>query len=765
MFDKVYFDSLQRGSERMAYLKNCITEADNGQDHALGLELRHSYIAESIFGDDNFSAIIMFPEYAALYDKHPDLHDRYSFMFAYKWILEDLANFPQVGLDKGEELYGDFFMRCEKMGYSPRVGYMKKAEYLIPMGKDTVMPLMEKFRAADSDELSDGRCDEMCLEIKMQLEFGSEQRAVELLKELDDQGLRSTEGHQRTYGVLTEHFARSGCAPEADHYADLMWPMINGHSNYLMEVGFYILTKSITGLSAGLRAFRRHAPMFFGCKNPRMCFYFADAAHRLFENFASVSETVELTLPSGCEIYQRSGTYSTAELSEYFRKIALGIAQRFDAKFGTGYYMEKALQTMVSAPDGKGAPQVQTAHFTRPADPVVLAIPFPDTGAFPDNGRIVSLISSIDGFECRYTKTADELGTVNMDIGFENGEELDMNITPISYDQINFGYAPRSLQCRHFLPEEVIEEYVGGGAGLLMVTAMLSRGQEGRDRIRLLKAVNALDTCGSRVVLNLGTAQAYDIDWVKLQSGSSSPLMPMYDFTVMVDGSTEPGYLDMRTTGLGALGMREISALRVREENADGVYRILCHIAEFISLGGRMRDAGEKQASGIVYDKRRMMDMLWYPAEERVEDCGEDAAGTALICFDIRGREVELSDLDSDELERLELRKANVFYQLDERKSRETVGLALKAFIEGRLEELIIGFDVVKDGQTYGAYLSAESCMGDTIAGTLVNVPAECGLEQGDRAETDIRQVFFWRAEMEGSYIMQDEAFLLGREN
>jgi len=111
MFDYTYLETLSAGEERLRYLKQCISAADNRSNYEQSLELRYAYIKESVFSD-NFSAIIMFPQYMALFNEHPDIHDRLHFMTAFKWMIEACVDYFQVSANDIENFFEKFKEYC-----------------------------------------------------------------------------------------------------------------------------------------------------------------------------------------------------------------------------------------------------------------------------------------------------------------------------------------------------------------------------------------------------------------------------------------------------------------------------------------------------------------------------------------------------------------------------------------------------------------------------------------------------------------------------
>ena len=131
MFDISHFETLSEGDERLRYLKKCILTADHRRNLVEGLDLRYRYIQESVFNGDSFSAMIMFPEYMAMFSANTEKHNSLSFMTAFKWFIEEMTSYYQVTYKRAEEYFAKYKELLSAFGYSMRTYHMLRIKYFM----------------------------------------------------------------------------------------------------------------------------------------------------------------------------------------------------------------------------------------------------------------------------------------------------------------------------------------------------------------------------------------------------------------------------------------------------------------------------------------------------------------------------------------------------------------------------------------------------------------------------------------------------------
>lgn len=273
MFDQNIYDQLKHGEERYKYLKKVIVEEDAAHNYKEAFDLRFEYITESIMYDDEFKGFIMFPEFMAYYDAHSDVCDQHSLMWAFKWIIGNVEEFYQISCEKIEEYFEEFRKRCVEYGISLRTYYMKKMNFYSYMNIEKMKECQVQFRKLERDRLSDCAACEMNTDIRMELRYGSEKKAMEMVADMLKRGVSCAEVPETTFGECVYHFTRTGNIAEAEYYAEMMMPMIKGReNNFLKEISNVLLLKALTAPNEAYDIFKRSINVFLESKNPEMRF-------------------------------------------------------------------------------------------------------------------------------------------------------------------------------------------------------------------------------------------------------------------------------------------------------------------------------------------------------------------------------------------------------------------------------------------------------------------------------------------------------------
>ncbi|MBR6242621.1 MAG: hypothetical protein IKQ90_03895 [Ruminococcus sp.] len=754
MFDENQFRMMPRGSERFRYLRKCIAQADAEKDFRLALRLRFLFIEESIFGDDNYSAIVMFPEYMALYDQHPDLHDKYDFMYAFKWIIEDIQNFPQVTPEKAEELFTEFAKRCREYGYSLRAMYMKRAEYYIPIDAGQFRKNMELFRREASDEMSDGTAHDLALEAKAEMLFGDASKAVRMLNDQLARGLTASEVPEREYGIFAETLTRRGEFAAAEHYADLLLPMISGKGNYLMETGFVLLTKAYTDLFAAINVFRRHIHFYVSCKNTRMQFYFAEAAARLFDNIlSSGKEEIKLVLPADFPLYNMKGTYSVEQLRDYFRSDALSCAEKFDNCYGTTFYTDKLNAVF---------PESAETEITLPApggvkrNPVTLAVPYVSMSDLPDFDEPAIWFTGIKDLEYRESTFEDGVLIVGADDTVTN-DRMSFVFKPVEDTDFGGEEFYDSLISVHRTDQEKYKRMTEECKVILTISTRYDPGCEERQYQLLLRVADRLNFCQSPCIADVPTFRLLSSDWVKFQAKSSLVPDSKYMYQIITTVSdTDEELVDIFTSSLGCVGSREIAVPGVTRKNVPLMIRVVEQIAESIVTLGIMNDEGIPNECGITLDNE-LISFVWRKAAERHEAVrSEDAE--IFLCLPGR-KETALSDLDADTLGSFAFRDSRKCYRLKEQKAAETFTYAAGYFRQAEDPAMIVGFDIIKDDGIQTVYVNADHSGSEKLTGTIF--AGDDGDMSGQTVEINTDTVFYWQLRDGSDVFSYDDAYYL----
>jgi len=761
MFDESYYISLSVGKERINYLKKCIDEADKAKDYRLSLELRYLHIKESTFNEDNLDSLIVFPEYMALYDKHPDLHDRYTFMYAFKWIIESIMNFPQVSIEMAESYFEEFKRRCEMYGYTLKVYYMKQINFFEKIDPERVMKLLELFRAEESDDISDGKADDISLEICTELDYGSEERALKLLNEMRRTGLRSGEVPQITYGKCVEYFTKKGNIKEAEYYADLLIPMTRGTDTYyMMEMSNVMILKTFTAPNTALSIFNRYVEYFISGKNVKFRFYFANAAYRLFRSLSENGyDVVPIKLPRTFALYSESGEYNTEELSRYFKEQGRELAGKFDKRNRNTMYSDMLDFEYPKVPvERLDLPE----HPTVKRRPVTLVIPFLSAETLPTASDIIKAVESLSDTVVKGSRfdEADEVFSVRV-----YNEEKDLE-SEFYFENRLMGEQNINIweagSFHHFSDGELSgaeDKY----KAYLTINTLYNKNAESYEFNCMLKLADMLNSDKSPAIFDMSSFKMLSAEWVGVQAKTDIPPYEFYMYTVFVDPAKDKEKCNITTCGLSNFGYREILIPNVPQRNAGAAYELASTIARAVCSYQPLPDKGEKAFMNAFYFDKSPVYYSWIRPDETDNDFSDKSEHYIIpvIHFSYESAGIIANKICDEDCSKITFRAPKRFYDIDSALCCERFETALKAFSSGKFDNFYVGFDIpdpTDDEENIAVYVQVENPK--DLTSVIFKGADVDGLREGDMIKINPETVYCWRLEKNGKDYFADNVYL-----
>lgn len=765
MFDESYYISLSEGKERISYLKKCIDEADKAKDFKTSLSLRYLHIKESTFNEDNLDSLIVFPEYMALFDKHPDLHDRYTFMYAFKWIIESIMNFPQVSIEMAESYFEEFKRRCEMYGYTLKIYYMKQINFFEKIDPERVMRLLELFRAEESDDISDGKADDISLEICTELDYGSEERALSLLNEMRRTGLRSGEVPQITYGKCVEYFTKKGNFEEAEYYADLLIPMTRGTDTYyMMEMSNVMILKAFTDPKTALSIFKRYIEYFISGKNVKFRFYFANAAYRLFKTLAENGyEVLPVKIPRTFALYNESGEYNAEELSRYFRTQGEELAEKFDKRNRNTMFSDMLNFEYPKAPiERLDLPE----HPTAQRQSAAIAIPFLSPETLPSMNDIIKAVESLPNTVVTGKHLEEGEKVFSVRVYNENNDletEFVFEQALISTEGIN----PWKFGSYHHISEEKLAEAEENFKACVMIFVLNNKSAEYYEFNLMLKLADMLNRDNSPVIFDMSISKMLSAEWVRVQAKTDIPLYEFYMYTVFVDRAKDEEKHNITTCGLSKFGYRDIIIPNVEQRNVGTAYEIALAIARSVCSYQPLPDKGEKAFMNAFYFDKAPVYYSWVRTDETDNDFSDEFERfiVPVIHFSYEGAGIIANKITDEDCRKISFRTPRRFYSIDSALCCERFERALNIFSSGKADNFYVGFEVPdpKQEEEYiEIYAQLENA--EDLTAVIFNGADREGLNEGDRITINPNTVYCWRLEKNGKDYFADNLYLFEEE-
>ena len=757
MYDEQFYNTLPHGEERLDYLKKCIAEADKEKDAKNMLELRHEYIQESTFHDDCFKAIIMFPEFMKLFDENPGIIEPYHFMFPFKWILEDSVEYYQVTLEQLDRYFERFKEYIEKFGYTLRTYYLKMYQTYINIDRQKAFDAFRRYEDYERTDMSDCKACEMNAKISHEIEFGSEKKAVAMLNSMLDKNISCSEVPQVTYGKFIEIFSKRGIYDEAEHYSNLLMPMIKGDEvNYMRDVSSVLILKSKTDMNYAIDLFSGCAGDYSRLKNPFLKFSFANAAYRMFKTIEKEDvKEIFLHLPSDFEKHNAEGRYDTSEMKKYFYDTAKDLAEKFDTRSGNDHFMQ---ELEFDYPEASEKKIVLIPHGSVTPAPAAIGILFRNIENTPSPEEYIPKAEKTLGYRDSQLQMIKDTGTLfysaNSDEGMVRYRIVYTECPDIS-----------SFRQVHYMPEgamEQLEEY----KGMIAVLPDITNPDRFQEIGNLLRFADLLNTDGSPAVLMLSNEKILSSKWVSMTAKSKTPPASSMCVGIKLFASAfEDGKCDIVTLGMGVFGSRELIVTAVDEDDVNFTVAMLKKICEEVMLR-KLPDENVSMNSGMVYENRAFVRFTWkavvIPDIEDPEPFAEPILYlTASDQANHKG--YKINELSDEQLNNTTPRKHRKISDYDEQRCRMLFPYALEYFRNHQCQITVgVNADGTDDeGEKTESYFFAE-LKEDGLSGDVVSAGEDIdGINVGDTVDIDAEKVYYFSIIADGEEYAADELYFI----
>ncbi len=431
-YEEEFFNDMEHGTSRRNGIRAAINAALETDDADGALQLYYKFMNEDIFHCDNFQATLLFPEYLAYFERHPELQDKYQhdMMWSYKWIINNFDSFYQVPLKQVESIFNQYADFCKRFHYSLRTYY----EFLGLFIQDSIEPdqpfcgvtarqAHQKMMKSKRDSLSDCHACELDKEATYYLEVENDiEKALKVIQPVFDGEYSCAEVPHVTYAKFAEHYFENGDLKNAMLYTTKSYRLIDKKYG---DDGGMITSKAKCALRTAyvdpkkaLKMLKKTLPFIKDNNNGDECFHFFRAAYHTMLCLENKGRNhIQIKLPfKDEEIFREDGIYSVSELKAFMFDKAKFYADQFDERNGNTLF-NNLLNRTYSFDD---------SDIEKPSEldiPVLEYIEeYIDDGCLPDSfalprkkpksdNKMIYGNGAQDGFEYFHTKIPqDELG-------------------------------------------------------------------------------------------------------------------------------------------------------------------------------------------------------------------------------------------------------------------------------------------------------------------------------------------------------------------
>ncbi|MBE6848298.1 MAG: DUF4026 domain-containing protein [Ruminococcus sp.] len=761
----------EHGASRLQLIQNAITEADAASDHYWRISFRYDYIKESIFHDDNFKAIIMFPELLSIFDENPDLEDEFygDVMWAFKLVLENFPDYYQISREEIENYYAEYEKRCKKYNYSMRVFHMKRTSFYLPIDRVKAKAEHDASMLCKRDASCDCEACEINHRMEMALEFEDEETALRIAAPLLDGSKSCAIVPEVSYCTLMYHYLRQGNLTEADYYGKLYARSFNNAPEFLTETGKLMEMYSAVDIRAGWKVLKANIASFVKCKNPKMRMSFARGAYRILKGIGEETEYANSALLKPLPVQRTEEGYKVSELAEYFYNIAKEQSDLLDKRNGTSYFTDmlelefaKAEAGMMPEPEGN----------------------YPAHGLIAKSPRVFAAVPKSDA-ALDLTAISERLNALSEQLEFITNE-VENNVCYLS-----FRFEDRIYEA-YILSPEINDRF--GGRPCYMISRedyeamqdakqhLIVQMEAGDDaQLSYYLQMKILTTALPELlgVFDLTAEKVYPANWA-IFAGKCRNSIALRDlFTLSISGSEESEEVWMTTIGLAASGMRELEIIGATKENygyfADILFRTGC-ITERNAI---LPNAGEPMLDFTIGEKD--YSLTWQlPAaaligkEELLASKADRVVPSAVLC--LYGDNTQLPEFEPmQECAEIEYENDRSEYIRHIYLSKETVPQLRNAYktlsLAGPLEAAAARVEFTLSAEMREKYGYSKELLwadiyeidGDTIKARIAETSEllpDC--KEGDEIEITEENITGWFIRPEGSEeaFTEEDAFL-----
>jgi hypothetical protein len=331
------------GDAKIALLEEAARIADICGDSKLAFDARELLVHAATFGGAPEKALVAFSWMLAQYDREGQGEVvELTVLWQYKWILDSIANFPQIGKAQILEMLDDMAARYRRAGYSLRPNYLMRNRLYKFWDEAEAARYFHLGHETPRDDMSDCRTCELNDVVGFALREGDDARAVELASPIMEGRMRCSSIPKITFANLLLPLVRLGRMDEAvglhlEGYRLVALAAKGSLSSAAEHLEFLVVTENF---DRAVRIFDKHLADASTLADAATKFDYYLASWFLLDRLGERGRaTLKLPhVPRALPVYEESGTYTVARLAAWFLEQCETLAARFDARNESDYY-------------------------------------------------------------------------------------------------------------------------------------------------------------------------------------------------------------------------------------------------------------------------------------------------------------------------------------------------------------------------------------------------------------------------------------------
>jgi hypothetical protein len=330
------------GSYRLELLERAVQSADALGDIELGYQARDELMqAASLNGRPE----LLFATFAwtlAQFDAgRIDRLEEDNILWQYKWVINNLWEFPSIMKAQIEGAFSDFSKRLERGGYNQRTAHYFRWKFEHHRGdRDAADAARHEWQRLPQDGLSDCTACEAHFETEYSAWTRNDERTLQLAAPILNGRLSCAEVPEITLTTVLKPMLRLRLFDEAERAHKRGYRLTRDNPEFLTSVAGHIEFLAYAHQTgAALKLLERHLSWALETQSPERRFLFYCALQPLWVRLKEEQmDSIKLHLPKSFALHDSSDSYTPQELERHFRSELEPIAAQFDARNGTNEF-------------------------------------------------------------------------------------------------------------------------------------------------------------------------------------------------------------------------------------------------------------------------------------------------------------------------------------------------------------------------------------------------------------------------------------------
>ncbi|MCS7463502.1 hypothetical protein N0M98_25680 [Paenibacillus doosanensis] len=333
--------TLPDGAAKLEVLEAAVRIADAEGELELAYDTRSDIVRTAIFNGFPLKAVVAFSWQLGQYDRHPELFDSYDLLWSYKWIVGEIAHFPDIPLQQIAALVEDLGKRYEAHGYSSRTYLYYRFRLAMDLGNmQEAETFMERFRQARRDYMSDCDACEQNQIVQYYAAAGDDLKALEAAKPILAGSMRCAEVPHITLAHLLLPLHRARSAEEAAKAHTRGYRLIKGKRDFIEAIARHIDYLAVTNPKKGIELFEQHVALTQQHEDPYQTMLFRLYSSKLLHRVAADGLKYQPRLPAS--FLAEHGEMDLEALARHLGRQATSAAEKYDLRNGNTIYSELA---------------------------------------------------------------------------------------------------------------------------------------------------------------------------------------------------------------------------------------------------------------------------------------------------------------------------------------------------------------------------------------------------------------------------------------